>query len=203
LLDPSIEDQLVAVVAKEPLPETTLKAGRELMIVASVTLLLTVYEITIPTGTFGDFPSTPRGRAVLTGGLAFMLLYLQVKFIVWAFVDLGRWLQAADVIRLNNWTVPLGQAYEHSNRVRNLLDEVLNQPHTEKVIERGRDLIRHTGGIIDQTQAAIDDVRSGYRTLTIVQICRLGVDLLMPCVLAGLALWHVRKALWPFLKVLF
>jgi len=187
---------------REPFSPETERKRRNLIVISSVTILVTVYKIKVKELSWLDF-NAETDSYILLGALSVMAVYAFLIFVFYAAIDIMRWRHADNLMLLHTYFDHILKGSANAYAIRQHIDKFAPEPK-DGVLEKIDKAMNRALSWFSDLDAKTTKVEQIHRKLTIAQWCKVVVfEFSVPLFLGLVAISQSVSFLVPFLRELF
>jgi hypothetical protein len=196
-MQPNFRDRVSQRVIEEPLSISTDSRRKQLLWLASIALLVSIFKLEITGSQWLDF-KVPGGAVNIEGALAIALIYSLLQFLFHALQDLRRWFLLRDMMYLFSYSNNLLHA---KTSLATFLRAGNEGVFTGKVGKFRATLI-DAQKFLEKAESAITKANTSYVHMEWLQYVRVGLDVAVPLAVGTYALYRTSDSIGPLLAML-
>ena len=187
--------QIQETVLPDPLTDATRKTRRSLLIL-SVLALVANARLPIDKIPYLRTQLSEESIAVSLGVISIGVVYFLVNFISSVGNEYLSWRLQGNLALLKQTREWIGGINEQANRISTMVDHVTFE--TEQI--NLKDHVEKSTEIVQELTVRLRRIENYYVSITRVQMIRVvGVEIVLPLIVASLALWKVASQVFPMI----
>lgn len=204
MLSENYQRKLSTLVLSDPISQNTEEKRKNVLLVASASILLTVYNLKINKTPWLDIEVPSGAPGILNGALALALVYTFLIFLLHTWTDLHRWILSREFIKVHGYAETINRTHGHMTGLHITVSAMAAKANEPNAGDSMKNSIKGGLAAMDELIADIQRLRRSHITLSSIQIARLAiVDIGTPIILALFALYKIGPAIPAFFSTMF
>lgn len=204
MLSEKHQQKLSTLLLTDPISQNTEEKRRNLLFVASASILLTVYNLKINKTPWLDIEVPSGAPGILNGALAVALVYTFLIFLLHTWTDLHRWILSREFMKVHGYSDTINMIQNHMTGFHITTVAMASKANEPDANDSIKNSIKGGLAAMDGLISDIQRLRRSHVTLSSIQIARLAiVDIGTPIFLALFALYKIGPAIPAFVAAMF